>query len=198
MNAPLFTFDVPLDWAGEPFGKDSIATAWMTADGERTEVAAEAVVFRARLFASMADRIKVERRLDEVNGGIGETVDLDMGIEQVTRRLRAQVSADLWPDGRPETSDPEEKKTQERLLNVAFYADPYQKDRMVLQRMTALRDRQMMAAEWPILIVDPPEGWADVAKVPLPPGFAEQIARAYLHRKGVAEHAAVKRPRSEP
>ncbi len=204
MAAP-FSFVVPLDWTSAPWAANSTPTAWLDVNGKKTirwPAAPDAtdepgdlprpVRFKFRLEAPMVDLLKIERRLDDVNGGIGETVDLDMGIDGLYRSIRARLEASLWPDGRPKATSPEEDAANDAEIDALYLGPTCSRDRNILNRMHMLRDRQKVAAEWAVLIVDPPAGWEDLATRPLAPGVAETIALAYMNARGEAARAAGK------
>lgn len=187
-----FTFTVPLDWSGPSEEEGSVPISWLAADGSTTKLAPGApmegdqlppVSFTVRADPTMLDEIKIERRLDEVNGDIEGTVDLDRAISRQYARQRAEFVTSLWPEGRPEARTTADRDAQERLIDLLYYSEENEVPRLVLQRMTSLRDRQRVAAEWPILALSPPEGWEDVATRPCRVGVVEAIARAYLRAR---------------
>lgn len=220
MKPPTFTFVVPLSWVGgRPYAEGAEPRTWLDVYGRETANAEEAVEFRIRLYPTMADEIAIERRLDEVNGGIGDTVDLEVAIDQTRERMRSRVERELWPDGRPVATTTAERQAQDLAAAAAWAAPELEMDRAVIQRMIALRDRQRIAAEWRILIVDPPmtqeerdqaavvrmtggkppaPGWADIAERPLRAGYVEWIAGAYMRARSQAEEAEGKPQRSGP
>lgn len=188
MTLPPISFVVPLAWTGDAWSTP--ATKWIAANGRATDEEAEAIRFEFKGTRTLRDDLKIEVRLDEINGGIGETVDLELAVHDLREHLDRVILAELWPEGRPPAKDDAERQAQELLINVQADGEQFRKDRTVLNRMTALRDRQRVAAGWPTLIVDPPRGWEDLAEKELPHGYAEAIARAYL--RAFEEHAAGK------
>lgn len=206
-----FGFVVPLSWSGDPWADGSEPTSWLGLDGRA--VAKETVLedatsapapvpdrvarFTFKLQASMVESLKIEVALDDVNGGIEATVDLTNAMSQTYRRMRAAFEAEIWPvsdwpEGRPSPKNDEERKAQETLIDALFYADENATDRAALDRMGMIRDRQQVAAEWAVLIVNPPPGWESIADKPLRRGYAEAIATAYLRAKNEANAASGK------
>lgn len=168
-------------------------------DSDRAREAApplEAVRFIFRLFPTMRDEMLIERDLDELNGGPNVTVDLDKGIDNLWRTMRARFEAEIWPEGRPETRDPAELKREEEMIDLLYNAPENATDKGVLERMHAMRDRNRVAAEWKRLIVNPPRGWEDIAIIPLRSGTLEIIVAAYLKARREAEEALGKVQRS--
>jgi hypothetical protein len=136
----------------------------------------------------MSDTLKIEVALDDVSGGIDQTVDLEQGIDLLRARLSAKYEQAVWPDGRPKAATPTEREQQEELINLQYILDS-STDRSALKRMERLREAHRVCAEWGVLIVHPPEGWADLANRPLRKGFAEAIVEVYTTAK-YAEHVA--------
>lgn len=156
----------------------------------------EAVRFAFRLLPTMRDEMLIDRAVDEINGGPDVTVDLDKAIDGLWRSMRTRFEAELWPEGRPETRDPEELKREEHMIDMLYKAPENATDRGVLERMHALRDRTRVAAEWGVMIVDPPRGWADISSVSLRSGLIDIIVAAYLRAKSEAEEELGKAQRS--
>ena len=200
----LFSFVVPLEWTGDRWAAGSEPSAWLAANGKSTTRPPPTfdettdpseplpVRFTFRLDATMADLIKIERRVDEVNEGIGETVDLDSAIDRLWRSMRQRFEAEVWPDGRPKAMTTEDDREQERLIDQLYLSPDNDRERLILNRMHMMRDRQRVAAEWSIMIVGPPDGWADIATKPLRPGVAEAIALAYMDARQKATVASGK------
>jgi hypothetical protein len=183
LSVPI-EFDVPLTWSAEAWSSNPLS--WLAADGSETKDETQAVRFRFRVDRTARDDIRIERRMDEINGGVGETVDLDLAISGLADHMRARFEKQLWPDGRPRAATKEESDAQELLMSALYNGAENDRDRAALHRMYALRDRQRVAAAWTVLIVDPPEGWEDFSDRPLRPGFAEIIARTYVHHMEAA------------
>lgn len=167
--------------------------SWMDLDGKPTPDRAKAAKFTFRLFPTMRDVARLEQRIDEVNEGIGNTVDLDVAIGNLWDQLRLRYEAALWPNGRPKAETTEELDKQAVAMQAAFDGDGAHRDRLVLRRMENLRRRNETAAEWTVFIVDPPKGWEDIStKVLDKREYHDAVLAAYSLAKSAAEVAAGK------
>lgn len=198
--ALIFSYTVPLAWPGLPWQEGTTPTAWLGEDGKRIPSTNPAEIpdgtirrvatFSFRLFPTMRESIQIERNLDELNNGIGETVDLDQAIQQLWRRLRDRYEAQLWPDGRPKAGNNDEARAQEALIDALYRAEG--KDRAVIERMTMLRDRQRLAAEWPVLRVETPPGWEQIGDLRVSVEIQEAVILAHTRARLQAEADAGK------
>jgi hypothetical protein len=189
-----FSFVVPLSWRGVPFAEGATALSFLAADGSEASAEADAAKFCFRLFPTGRDDIAIQSRLDELNGGIAQTVDLDRGILNLSRSLRENYEQMLWPEGRPKAETPEEAAEQEQQFSAAWNANALddEQDRAVLGRMQHLEERQRHIAEWPLLGQGLPPAFADLADAPLPSRIREAILTCYRRAKLEAETAAGK------
>lgn len=170
------------------------ATGWLGRDGRKVDKLEDAVKFEFLLWPNGREEIQIQLRLDDLNGGIGQTVDLEQGIRNTHTAITKALEARLWPAGRPETTTQEEAREQAKLLAGAFGAigvvpsedeelKKLEKKRLAYDRMSELRDQQEMAASWPVLIVDPPPGWEDIAERDMSPGHRRALVRDYARAR---------------
>lgn len=195
-----FEFVVPVAWPSLPYAEGTSPTAWLGTDKKPIQQLDPlempdgskrcAARFKFHLFPTMQQVIKIERQIDELNGGIGETVDLQLAIDQQYAAMSRSYEAELWPDGRPKPADNVEAAAQELLLDAMFQGD--RKERAVLDRLTRLRDRHRMCAEWRTLKISVPSGFDDIATLAAPIAVQEAIVSAYTRAKLEAEAAAGK------
>lgn len=167
--------------------------SWLGADGKETEDPDKAVRFSFHVFPTGREELAIQVALDEVNGGIGATVDLERGLRNTHAGIVAALERQIWPDGRPEADTEDLRRAQTEQLAMAFAligtvpleADDeegalLERKRAAYDRMAAIRDQQEMAACWATLIVDPPAGWKDVADRELRGAYREALVRAFV------------------
>lgn len=205
----VFEVRVPLDWIGLPWTAGSFPSWWLARDGGRvptpegeeavwpeTKPPPEALTLRFRAMLNGRDEMKIQRKIDELNGGLRETVDLDMTRAKLWAALVAKYEAQLWPDGRPTARNRTEAAEQDRAINRLFAFEG--EDRVALERLIELCDRQRTFAEWAEAIVAPPPGWERLEDRAMPMDTMHAILRAYAAAKGAAESEAGKATRSGP
>lgn len=181
-----FGFTVPLAWPDYPYKPDTSPTQWLGLNG-LVETEAEALRFTFRILPTGIELMQIERRLDEVNGGVGRTVDLDIAIGNLTANMRARYTAKLWPEGRPATGNAADAAAQQEEIDRLFYADRNSRDNKALNRMHEILERSQVCAEWKTLAVDPPAGWEDIAERPTDPMHMQAVITAYRRAKNAEE-----------
>lgn len=179
--------------------------SWLHSSGSETTIQSERVVFRFHLWPNGREELATQTRLDAINGGIGNTVDLERGIRQTYQAITTALERRVWPAGRPEVEGETEKRLQLELLAQAFHAIswlPVQDDdeegkvllrrRDAYDRMSLLRDQQEMAASWTPLIVSPPPGWEDIAERELRTTYRDALTNAFIAARDAAVAASGK------
>lgn len=193
----MFAFVVPFTWKKGAGGFEAVS--WMDAAGARTEDAAKAIRFRFRLHPTGREETEILRQIDDLNGGMRFTVDLDLAISQHEAQLRAKVIRGIYPNGVPEDLTAEQVASADAAFARAWDSDT--ELRPSLEHLQELKLRQRVLAEWKILQVrDPnalPTGWEDLAERAMPPAVLEAVLRAYKTAKADAAEAVGKPQPSE-
>lgn len=190
----MFEFDVPLTWDSATAETPRVPTSWLSTACKRTEDQESAVRLVFRLYPSGADDLAIQRRIDIVNGGIDQTVDLERGLDNTRQAIMADLRERLYPNDPPDLElSTTDKKTRSQELAAAFMAIGViacpeedkvgrilEQRKRAFERMSAIRDRQEIAAQWPVLIQDPPEGWEDLYIMHMSPNHRDAICATFL------------------
>lgn len=145
-------------------------------DYRTTHIPDERITFTFRVYGTPASDVLVQMREHEIAGGLKSFLDLMAAVEKYEELVRAQVNEKAWPKGRPEDLSPRE-------ITQAFdqaYSDHDSSERRALFELRSMSDRISFLAAWPTLIVDPPEGWADLSEKEIPFTAVMWIRRAWL------------------
>lgn len=189
-EAPTFTFVVPIHHPKRP-------PAWLDADGRLTSNEAQAARFVFRVWPKGSDHIQIARRVDELNGGLAETADIELALGNLWRRLLARYEAELWPDGRPPAETSEELDQQEVMLNACHAVDASE-DRTAFERLDLLNNRQRTLAEWETLAVNVPDGWESLAERTISESVLDAIVASFRRARLERERDLGKAPPSAP
>jgi hypothetical protein len=193
-----FVVDVPLRRTGPDI------VSWLDLRGKETEERDGRAQFTFHLWPTGREEMAIQVRLDDINGGIGQTVDLERGLRNTHAGIVAALERQIWPEGRPETEDPVEKKAHTEKLAIAYAligmgaadddeeAKVLERRRNAYDRMASLRDQQEMAAAWSVLIVDPPDGWKDIAERELRSSYREALTSAFVAARDAKANEAGK------
>jgi len=193
-----FRFQVPVEWLGSP-GDDGYATpsAWLDHNVAVTSDPDEAVRLRFKLHPNGIEDAAIQRRIDDITGGIGNTVDLERGIDTTRAAIMRGLGERLFPadedvgeDGEPVELTPAEQMERRDALNQAFAGlhllDPsddataeLQRQSSALRRMLDLQERVEVAAVWTVLGVDHPKAWKDLADMELSTAHRNAVIRAF-------------------
>ncbi len=203
-----FEVIVAVRWKKRKKGQtgDMPATHWLTPDMKQSTRKAKALRLQFYLWPNMAEQSSIEFRVDALSGGIGETVDLQRGLDNALTVARRDVEMSVWPpteaaDGAPgsEGGRPEAAtETEEEELDKLFQAGWRQYDgttARALNRMTMIANRLEVGAAWRVLLVLPEDEdaaaaltpWLDLATKEMPLPRRENIVAAYLRAKQAAE-----------
>jgi hypothetical protein len=185
-----FEITVPVRW------KDKKPTHWLTANLKETKRKAQALTFKFHLWPNMREQGLIDFRYDQLSGGIESTLDLQRGLAGMQQVVREELIQKIWPptehpDGPPEPANEEEARVQDERIQE-LWSDHTSKAMDALARMSMLAARLETAAGWRILIVDPPEGWEDIAEKDMPPMRREAVLNAYMRARDEAQEAAGK------
>lgn len=169
----LFVVPVLLERRGAPCNE------FLYSDGLAGPDEALAVRFRTYTSATMLERNRIEKLTHEYAGGLREFLDLSKGCEAARVAVLRQVERELWPMGRPPVEG-EEHDAQEEAFNAAWSGwDSIEKDGYASMR--SMIDRVVFLATWTVLVVQPPDGWANLADRPgLDDGTFYAIWNAWL------------------
>jgi hypothetical protein len=113
---------------------------------------------------TVLERTRILGRMHELAGGLAAYVELQAALESTGEKVRRRLNAELWPDGRPETDDPAERKAQEVAFNAAWMVDATP-TRAHWLHLRDIVDRWEFMAQWEVLAASVPPGWASVADV---------------------------------
>lgn len=187
-SRPTFTFRVPVEMA-------SGETRWLGPGGTLVDTEPEAVAFTFHRSPTGLERIAIERACHAILGdgsesseavGLAAWSDLNRGVEQLAREVYAVIERELWPTGRPPTSENEELQEQERRLSDAFARSTCAEKR----RWRTLReqsDRILFMARWNVLGVDLPDFCADLSVTEFDDeGLWTALEMAFFHARQAA------------
>lgn len=173
-------FPLAFDKAGNP-------TQWLAPSGKPTRRLDKALKCSFRLWPTLPEQSRIEQAVDELAGGVGQSIDLQKGMELTRKLVLEEVEASVWPDGRPDATNDDEAEEQEKLIAAAWRAHS-SRHMDALNRMNNLSLRFEVSASWKVLVVDPPEGWEDIAARRMDPRFREHVINGYLSARNKAEN----------
>lgn len=181
MSEPLAVV-VPVRWSGLPYLEGSTALAYLGADGREllaVDGAAPpgALVLQIRPSMRMRDRHAFDRARDDVGGGPANTVDLDLGYEMHQAVLQAKYEQQLWPEGRPQVSDPAELAEQVEAINQLLSRDDSEEAK-AFRRIATLKDDVDTKAEL-IALLEGPREWLNLVDRELEIEHIDAITLAY-------------------
>lgn len=151
----------PKKKGGDPDWKFVEVTQWLKADGKLTDQEEEAVQFEIYKSPTPTERGHIERGMHDVAGSLKDYLDLEGGIRHTRDQLMAKLEGQLWPDGRPDVTGPAQLAQQTAIEKAWLAEDSTLK--AAWQTMTQMEDRLRFIAMWKVLIIDAPDGWADIA-----------------------------------
>lgn len=181
----------PTEWLGVP-DKDADGKVYGLTDAEDT-----ALRFVFRVHSTMADDLRIEQRLDSISGGVGHTVDLEEAKSRIFQRISENLTAMVWPEGRPKAKDPDAQKAQNKEMNDLHMqimreevnndeASIVRRHTQALDRINSLYDTLWIAAAWPVLSERMPEGWDDLSKMSLPDRVKLSVREAFSKARAEA------------
>lgn len=187
---------VPLRWSGRPYTEGSFPSAWLGSDGTEVASAADALRVQFRTQTTMADLFAIDEAMAAIFGGARAVAELELAASSLWATLVRRYEAKHWPDGRPKAETREEALEQEMVLELEYVNEG--PDRLVLEQLRTKQQWLRVAAEWRVLIVDPPAGWADLATRLLESSMLAEVVSAYLAAKDKHPATLGKEQRSEP
>jgi hypothetical protein len=189
MQNETVTFTVPIAGAAGEEQWIKHGEPWALTTDE-----AEAATFEFRTSLKVRDQIPSKMRMHELAGGLSAYLDLETGLDNVRTALRNRLSAQVWPEGRPEADTPDDRKVQDELLEAALEADD-SREKKGLVAMEELHGRLVYLANWPSLFVKGPPGWEDLAETGVPDSILGWVR--VMHSRAVLDFASGKAPPSE-
>ncbi len=175
IRSPFSPPDRPL-W----LGKDPNKETW-TAD----ENLALRVTMHAK--ANTAERARIEHGLADVLGGFDRVRDMQRTIDTARATVYAEITASLWPEGRPNVDDLSDKQRHEmdEMFDAAWRTHGGAA-RDALEQALHLQESASIAATWEALIVNPTTGWATISDMELSETAIDAIIGA--RRTALREH----------
>lgn len=180
----LIEVPITIEWEGEPF--KTRATRWLDPSARPTDDRAQALVLSFKTTTTMVEDFQTETRLDDLNGGLGQTIDIQRGVDSIMRAIRLQLEH-RWHHANP-TEEGLEPATPPDAAIEALYAemvqnpdDPLHRDFDAYLRLLNLQDRMRLAAAWPALIQNPPPTWEDIAHREMVGSRRNQIVTCVMH-----------------
>lgn len=202
----VFVVRVPVRWVGLPWSEGSAPLSWLGEGDTLVDSAPDAAMwpstqapegalslhFRSALTGR--DEMAIQRRIDELHGGLRETVEIETTRAKLWAVLMARYEARLWPTGRPRALSVAEAQAQDLAVNRLYAVEG--EDRTALERLDDLCQRQRTFAEWGVAIINPPPGWARLEDREMSLDHMHAVFRAYRAAKAEAEAATGKAMRS--
>jgi hypothetical protein len=185
-----FTFTVPLSYH-ELDGVFAPKT-WLTQDGGSTENEAEAAKFTFRTNTTYGDDLAIELALDDLTGGVGNTVDLQRGVDNAFSALAASALT-VWQTRHPDAEEkPTDAELNELLRGVTSNPQTPEEHHVTrvaagFERMQVLLDNLRVAALWPVIRVAVPPGWEDFATKPLPDSVKAKVVATFKGSRDEAQ-----------
>lgn len=210
-----FAFNVPVEWKGPPDDQGlPTPSAWLGHSLEVVRDLDQAAVLRFKLYPNGSEDAAIQRRIDDVSGGLAHTVDLEQGIDSTRAAILRALTERLYPaaedvddEGERRELGPMEAAQRRQAVNEAFTSlhtlDPdtekdgdqvrqLQRQAGGLRRMLELQERIEVAACWTVLGLEHPPRWRDLADIEVATPHRNAIVRAFALARREAEAATGK------
>jgi hypothetical protein len=166
---------------------------WLGPNLKEVARAAKKLTLTFHLWPTLGEQASIQLRYDRLAGGVEHAVDLQRGIDGTNAVVLTEIENAVWPvdeypEGRPEAVDAKEKKEQEAKVDAAW-KEHDSRAVQALWRMNMLSMRLEVGAAWPVLVVNPPDGWSDIAEKDMRPDLREAVVNAYVKARNAEEEA---------
>lgn len=168
---------------------DDGAPRWLTPEAELVEDEMAAAVFTFRRSPTGLDSRKIRDKTHEYAGGLSEFAEVQSAAEGARLLVLDAVEATLWPDGRPD-AEGQARTAQLTAIDAAWDAHR-SADKTAWVELSDQVEEWRWWARWAVLAEDVPEGWEEIALVPLEPAIRMVIWNAWMtaHREDTAGKA---------
>jgi hypothetical protein len=198
-----FEFVVVLRWKDPPAASPDapegaeppkrIPLDYLTPDGGTSTEAGDALRLTFRLWPTMRENAKIEARLHDLNGGRDATLVLARETERAREAVLDAATAAVLGGRAPGSLTPEQAAALKGQVDAYANLAPELQDKraLAIQLMTVTAKHDMAAA-WPVLGVNLPAAWRDIADVAVSPSVMSAILAAYSDARNEAIEASGK------